>query len=816
MNPTFRYQYYEQEEQQQQSATNANTNNITVNNASVSSTTAPCLFDVSPTMNTRRTKGINPSSSSNFFTHMNLEDIHQDSRNRRGSGLRCFTFPPSLTNLKSQLDSASTTASNSTGTAALSATLATTITPNSNSSSSRSSRSNSFGSMKGATTSFFSLTPATALASSSGAGGNRNSHSPTRPKRYKESSPQEQESHQRRPCKQQRSISPTPRNRNRNRISSRKQQPCFSSYTSSTFSTSSSCSASVYGHDDYLWESNDTVHNHSRKTSGSSSSPISPSPSFASCSSITSSKQVPSTMLSRVVASLSLLQAPLWTDQFAHDVTACIKDVVDVMVQDGTLPQLQSQQHTFWSDLTPQDIIRSSSSQDNTDDVLGSGAFSNVTRVSINKIKSSTSKRGKQQTQTQYFALKSLRRDMLPEILTEDSLRNGSAVCFIKAGQELAREAYLLSRFDHEHIVSIKGWTNGGVSSYEQYKRHDAFFLVLELLQEETLDERVDRWNYEDINNYNKTNAIATKKHQHQRTIEQLTICRQVANALEYIHSKNVVYRDLKPQNIGFASIEDGQENKSINVKLMDFGLARELPSSGTTIYPTMDEEKEQDQQVLPYNNNSKNNMLFNMTGTVGTMRYMSPEICLNKPYGLEADIYSWSIVSYGILTQTRPYNDMTPDLYHTLVCQQGVRPLQLQSQGQELLSYEYRLLLANAWRTDPFKRLPLSRIQRQLDLFIQKEQLFLEAQELLECMPLDLNYGIEDDDSQASLNNMNMIMLSQSFSHDNMLNRLLSSHNQNNQDKQQRRVSSCKRRYYEAADDTNSNNSNNSYYTIG
>ncbi|OEU23556.1 kinase-like protein, partial [Fragilariopsis cylindrus CCMP1102] len=112
-----------------------------------------------------------------------------------------------------------------------------------------------------------------------------------------------------------------------------------------------------------------------------------------------------------------------------------------------------------------------------------------------------------------------------------------------------------------------------------------------------------------------------------------------VANALEYIHSKNVVYRDLKPQNIGFASIEDGQENKSINVKLMDFGLARELPSS-----------------VLPYNNNSKNNMLFNMTGTVGTMRYMSPEICLNKPYGLEADIYSWSIVSYGILTQTRPY----------------------------------------------------------------------------------------------------------------------------------------------------------------
>jgi hypothetical protein len=207
----------------------------------------------------------------------------------------------------------------------------------------------------------------------------------------------------------------------------------------------------------------------------------------------------------------------------------------------------------------------------------------------------------------------------------------------------------------------------------------------------------------------------------------------------------------------------------------MDFGLARELPSTsnnGTIYHPTMEDEKKeqgQQQQVMPSTSkNSKNNMLFNMTGTVGTMRYMSPEICLNQLYGLEADIYSWSIVSYEILTKTRPYDDMTPDLYHTLVCQQGIRPVCSNSgSGQEeLLSAEYRLLLTNAWRTDPFKRLSLNRIQCQLDLFIQKEQLFLEAQELLESMPLNNNNNNNNNNNQA------LIMLSQSFSHNNILSK--------------------------------------------
>merc|ERR1712176_494404 len=101
------------------------------------------------------------------------------------------------------------------------------------------------------------------------------------------------------------------------------------------------------------------------------------------------------------------------------------------------------------------------------------------------------------------------------------------------------------------------------------------------LLQEETLDDRIERWNQNDMNlQHTSYMQDEIKSHLHRRKIEQLTICKQIASALAYIHSRNVVYRDLKPQNIGFARVGQDSEDDVV-VKLMDFGLARELPSGG-------------------------------------------------------------------------------------------------------------------------------------------------------------------------------------------------------------------------------------------
>jgi len=127
----------------------------------------------------------------------------------------------------------------------------------------------------------------------------------------------------------------------------------------------------------------------------------------------------------------------------------------------------------------------------------------------------------------------------------------------------------------------------------------------------------------------------------------------------------------------------------------------------------------------------------------------------------------------------------MTPDLYHSLVCQQGVRPntwqqhqyqqvgqCQHEVPGQVPLSSDYLVLLAHAWRTNPANRLPLHRIVRQLDLFIQQEQLWYEAQQLLitRRMPTtNHNNGYSSTNNNNNNNNDEQSLLHQSFSDDNM-----------------------------------------------
>ena len=405
---------------------------------------------------------------------------------------------------------------------------------------------------------------------------------------------------------------------------------------------------------------------------------------------------------------------PLWTERFAEDIAKSVKRAMHKITSEGNL--LHTARRKCWS-LTHNDILSLSSPDDGEGYVLGSGSFSKVTKVRIKGNKKSI------------FALKRLKGDLLPSKLTPNSCKNGSVFAFTKAAIELAREVFLLSRFDHPHIINIMGWTEGGVTSYSKYRTHDAYFLVLELLKDETLDDRIEKWNQDDTHfQAMSCSQEKIKKHFHQRKIEQLTICKHIASALAYIHSKNVVYRDLKPQNIGFARNVDSNNccsEENFVVKLMDFGLARELPLEG--ILTSQSSLPAQQKRFCSHTN--KNPFLFDMTGTVGTIRYMAPEVFLNRPYGLECDIYSWSIIAHEIFSQNKPYNDMTPDMYQSMVCKQGIRP-PTHDMPSELI-----VLLTQAWRTEPSKRLPFNRIHRQLDLLLQQEKLTWESK-LLSGMP--------------------------------------------------------------------------------
>jgi len=155
---------------------------------------------------------------------------------------------------------------------------------------------------------------------------------------------------------------------------------------------------------------------------------------------------------------------------------------------------------------------------------------------------------------------------------------------FVNTVTDLVLEARFLSVVRHPNIIKMRG-----VASCDPYSPD--FFIILDRLYD-TLKGRTKQWH--------KRNAKGWfldfgHKRQHRFLAERLTIAYDIASALEYLHDLNIIYRDLKPTNVGFDVRDD--------VKLYDFGLAVEH-----------DEEK------------AKRGAGFRLTGDTGTMRYMAPE----------------------------------------------------------------------------------------------------------------------------------------------------------------------------------------------
>jgi Protein kinase domain len=151
------------------------------------------------------------------------------------------------------------------------------------------------------------------------------------------------------------------------------------------------------------------------------------------------------------------------------------------------------------------------------------------------------------------YVLKHLRNE-----LTHDKNR------FVHAASDLVLEALFLSKFDHENIIKLRG-TSRGIDTFDNVQ-HDGFFLILDRL-DCTLSDKIGQW---------ARHASCRRKvysHNLWDYMEKIDLSLQIARGLDYLHDRDVLYRDLKPDNIGIQTV-DGRHV----VKIFDFGLCRELP----------------------------------------------------------------------------------------------------------------------------------------------------------------------------------------------------------------------------------------------
>ncbi|KAF9543915.1 signal transducing kinase of the PAK [Mortierella hygrophila] len=269
------------------------------------------------------------------------------------------------------------------------------------------------------------------------------------------------------------------------------------------------------------------------------------------------------------------------------------------------------------------------------------------------------------------------RREKKPEVSSQDVIRRLQAICtdadptklyrnLVKIGQGASGGVYTAYQVGTNLSVAIKQM------NLEQQPKKDLIINEILVMKESShknivnyIDSFLWRGDLWVVMEYMEGGSLTEVVTTNEMADPQIgAVCRETLLGLEHLHSKGVIHRDIKSDNVLLSLNGD--------IKLTDFGFCAQLKESQGK-----------------------------RTTMVGTPYWMAPEVVTRKEYGPKVDIWSLGIMAIEMLEGEPPYLNENPLRALYLIATNGTPALQ----NPEKLSYEFKDFLAQCLEVDPEKR---------------------------------------------------------------------------------------------------------------